>query len=71
MKRLAMDMVMDIRTKREAQDELLSVLDIAASVMVTEYPALDKLDVYNALQLLSWKVYELQPSLASSVIRNK
>jgi len=54
-------------TKEEAKEDLLNVLDIAASIMIVKYPILDRLDLYNTLQLLSWKVIEKQPSLATSV----
>ena len=57
--------------KEEARKSLLDILDISASVVTAENPELDRLDIYNTLQLLSWKIIEKQPSLASSVIMNR
>ena len=57
--------------KREAQQILLRTLDSAVSKIVEEYSGLDRLDIYNTLQVLSWKVIERQPSVTSTVILNR
>ena len=45
-------------TKEESKSAFITKLDLAASALVAEYPALDRLDVYNSLQVLSWQVLE-------------
>ena len=58
-------------SKQEAEKSLLDTLDVAVSAAVKKYPELDRLAIYNTLQLLSWRIIENQPSLASSAMRNK